>query len=154
MSYISLKSRDVRKLVDGQPSIIIKNGEIQDSVMNKIRYNMDDLMMQLRQKNIFDVGDVEFAILEIDGELSVFPKMQKQIVLKEDLIGSTMVKRMPVPLIVEGKVQDEGLKQINQNRFWLKKEVQKRGIKDLKEVYFASISSTGDLFIDKRDRKK
>lgn len=153
MSYLSMKSRKLRGLVDGEPSIIIKDGHIQDSTMKKIRYNLDDLMMQLRQKNIFDVADVEFAILETDGELSIFPKMGKQPVRQEDLgmHSSSFSFGIPVPLIIDGKVQDDGLAEINQTRFWLKREIQKRGVKDFKDIYFASISSSGDMFIDKKD---
>ena len=147
ISYISLKSRRVRRLVDGEPSIIIKKGQIQDAAMKKIRYNMDDLLMQLRQKNVFDVADVEFAILETDGELSVFPKMGKHSTKKD---GSSF-SFIPIPLIIDGKVQDEGLEEIKQTRFWLKAEIQKRGVKDFKDVYFASINSAGDLFLDKKD---
>lgn len=149
ISFISLKSRKFRKIVDGEPSIIIKNGQIQDSIMKKIRYNMDDLLMQLRQKSVFDVADVEFAVLETDGELSVFPKHP---VRQEDSIRHSSISwGIPVPLIIDGKVQDEGLEEINQNRFWLKRELKKHGVKEFKEVYFASISSSGDFFINKKD---
>lgn len=152
MSYFSLKSRRLRRLVDGEPSIIIKDGQIQDSTMKKIRYNLDDLMMQLRQKNVFDLADVEFAILETDGELSIFPKMGKQPAKQEDLgIRPSVSFGIPIPIIIDGKVQDDGLAEINQNRFWLKREIQKRGVKDFKDIYFASISSSGDMFIDKKD---
>lgn len=155
MSFLSLKSERFRKWVDGEPSILIKDGQIQDSTMKKLRYNLDDLMMQLRQKNIINIADVEFAILETDGELSVFPKMARQAVTKEDLsVQFTSRFSIPTPLIIDGKVQDDALEEINQNRFWLKGEIQKRGVKDFKDVYFASISSSGELFLDKKDPKR
>lgn len=154
ISFISLKSRKFRQLVDGEPSILIKNGQIQDATMKKIRYNMDDLLMQLRQNNVFNVADVEFAVLETDGELSVFPKRPVELYAKnnESRFRSTVSWGIPIPLIIDGKVQDDGLKEIQQTRFWLKREVQKRGVNDFKDIYFASISSSGDLFIDKKDR--
>ncbi|SFJ40988.1 Protein of unknown function [Thermoflavimicrobium dichotomicum] len=83
MSIVLLKSRKARQIVDGDPTIIIKNGKIQPEAMAKHRYNMDDLLMQLRDKNIANVADVEFAILETSGKLSVFPKEEKKPVTKD-----------------------------------------------------------------------
>lgn len=151
ISYLSLKNRRFRSLIDGEPSIIIKKGEIQDGTMKKMRYNIDDLMMQLRERNIFDVADVEFAILETDGQLSVLPKMGRIPIWQEEHGKFSFAMGLPIPLIIDGKVQDDGLMEINQTRFWLKREIQKYGVKDFKDVYFASISSNGDLFVDKKD---
>jgi uncharacterized membrane protein YcaP (DUF421 family) len=109
-------------------------------------------LLQLREKNVADVADVEFAILEPTGKLSVFPKEEKRPAFKEDVLASPLKPfRMPIPVIVEGKVLDEGLKQIGQTRFWLKKEIQQRGYKDFKEIYFASVNYEGKIFIDAKD---
>ncbi|MBA4495749.1 DUF421 domain-containing protein [Paenactinomyces guangxiensis] len=156
LAYISLKSRKVKSLVDGNPTVLIKNGKLQDSAMAKSRYTMDDLLMQLREKNIPDVADVEFAVLETSGKLSVFPKEEKRFIMKEDVHLTRPLKRfdMPVTLIVDGKVQDEALNKIGQNRFWLKNEIQKQGYKDFKEIYFASLNYEGKLYIDRKDSGK
>ncbi len=73
-AYFSLKSEMFRRLVDGSPTIIINNGKIDEKAMRKQRYNFDDLLIQLREKNIKNIADVEFAILEPSGKLSVFEK--------------------------------------------------------------------------------
>lgn len=151
MSYISLKSSKVRDLIEGTPSILIKNGEIQEKEMAKSRYNMADLLLQLREKNIEKVADVEFAILETSGKLSVVPKESEQPATKGDLgIQTRNNRQLPVPVIVDGKVQDEGLNVIGQTRFWLKNEVQKHGFKDFKEIFFAAYHSDGTLYIDRK----
>lgn len=152
-SFVSLKSTKMRRMFDGEPMMLIKNGQIQEGQMAKARYTLDDLLMQLREKNVPDVSDVEFAILETSGRLSVFLKEEKQTAQKEDVTKSSALKRftMPIPLIIEGKVQDDGLKKIGQNRFWLKNEIQKQGYKDFKEIYFASIDHNGKMFIDRKD---
>ncbi|MBA4548618.1 DUF421 domain-containing protein [Thermoactinomyces intermedius] len=149
ISYLSLKSKKIREWADGKPVVIVEKGKILDDQMAKARYNMDDLMVQLREKNIADVSDVEFAILETTGKLSVFPKEKKTC--EEGVHNSLRPFQMPVPLIIDGKVQDEGLRQIGKTRFWLKNEIQKQGYRDFKEIFYASVNSNGKLFIDRKD---
>lgn len=153
LSYLSLKYKKVRVLVDGEPTVLIKNGQIQDASMAKARYNLDDLLMQLRDKNILDVADVEFAILETSGKLSVFAKEKNQPLTKSDLPYELPLKPfdMPVPVIMDGKVQDDALHQLEQNRFWLKNQIQKQGYKDFKEIFYASVNKDGRLYIDRKD---
>jgi uncharacterized membrane protein YcaP (DUF421 family) len=145
ISYLSLKSRKLRQFLEGKPIMLIKNGKIQDAAMKKVRYNFDDLAMQLRDRDIHDFADVEYAILETSGKLSVIPKSKTN--------SSVGPYTLPIPLIIEGKVQEEGLKQLGQNRFWLKQELAKRGCKDFKQVYFASINANGEFYIDLVDKK-
>ncbi|WP_033099191.1 MULTISPECIES: DUF421 domain-containing protein [Thermoactinomyces] len=153
LSYLSLKSRKVRQLVDGKPLVLVKNGKILDAEMAKARYNIDDLLLQLREKNIADVSDVEFAILETTGRLSVFPREEKRPVMKEDVLPLLRPFQMPITLILDGKVQEQGLRQIGKTRFWLKNEIQKQGYRDFKEIYYASINYEGKLFIDGKDNQ-
>lgn len=161
-SYASLKNTKIRQFIDGKPSIIINNGNILEEEMRKHRYNIDDLMMQLREKNINNVADVEFAILETSGKLSVFKKEEKEYVKKEDFHSSVLLnqepihqftyKGLPVPVIIEGKVQESSLQKISKTKLWLKSELRKQGVKEFKDVYFASVDHRGRLFVDRRDR--
>jgi uncharacterized membrane protein YcaP (DUF421 family) len=154
LSYLMLKNKKLRYLFDGKPTVIIEHGKILDHVMAKSRYNMDDLLMQLREKNIADVSDVEFAILETSGKLSVFPKTEKTPATKEDVkSGRFKTFHPPVPVVLEGKVLEEGLQEINKNRFWLKKELRKHGYKDLADIFYVSVNHEGKLFIDAKDKK-
>ncbi len=161
MAFLSLKSRRMRTWIEGSPSVLIENGQIREQALRQNRINLDDLLIQLRQKNISHLADVEFAILEPTGELSVFPKREKQPVTKEEL-GVTAARPtvpvahdgLPLPLIMDGKVQEDNLARIGQNTFWLKKEIRKQGIREFKEVFFCSIDSQGRLYIDKKDKPK
>lgn len=151
LSYLSLKNTRLRHLVDGQPSILIRNGRIMEEEMARQRYTLDDLMTQLREKNIPNIADVEFAILETSGKLSVIPRasVEKRAESHDPNEKSGFRPFMlPVTLIVDGKVQEDGLNQIGQNRFWLKNQIQQYGYKDFKEVFFASIDHRGRLYID------
>ncbi|GAA5344794.1 DUF421 domain-containing protein [Planifilum fimeticola] len=153
LSYLSLKNRTIRHIVDGKPAMLIKNGRIQDKVMAKNRYNLDDLMAQLREKGIDNVADVEFAILETSGKLSVFPKEGKKPVSKEDLfpLQSTKPSQLPVFLIVEGRVLEEGLRRIGRDRLWLEQEVRRRGHRGVEEIFLATMDDRGRLHLDGRD---
>lgn len=154
LSIVLLKSRKARSYIDGNPAVIIKDGKILDSAMSKARYNLDDLLMQLREKNIPDVSDVEFAILETSGKLSVFPKTEKLPVEKGDILGlNEKLKpfKMPTPVIIEGKVQEKELKTLGLNHIWLKLELRKHGFKDFKDIYYASVDGNKRIFIDAQD---
>ncbi|WP_235828089.1 DUF421 domain-containing protein [Brevibacillus migulae] len=161
MSYLSMRSKKIRDVVDGSADLIIENGEIREEAMRRNRLNMDDLMVHLRQKNINNLADVEFAILEPTGQMSVFPKESKHAVTREDLhmdppkpVGPVTFQGLPIPLILDGKIRDDALGKIGQNKFWLKKEIRKHGIKDVKEISFCSIDNQGKLFIDRKDKPR
>jgi uncharacterized membrane protein YcaP (DUF421 family) len=134
-AFIGLKSRKFRELVDGEPSIIIKNGRIIEKEMKKQRYNFDDLLMQLRLKDIRNISDVEFAILEQTGKLSVFKKEQET--------------GYSIPIILEGKIQRDKLNELDLTEDWLLKEVKKKGFNDIKDISFCSYQN-GELYIDKQ----
>lgn len=153
LSFLSLKNRTIRHLVDGKPAVLIKDGRIQEREMARNRYNLDDLMAQLREKNINNVADVEFAILETSGKLSVFPKEEKKAVSKEDLFPPERIKpsKLPVYLIVEGRVLEEGLRRIGRSRRWLEQEVRCRGYRGVEEIFLATMDSRGHLHLDGRD---
>ncbi|WNR45877.1 DUF421 domain-containing protein [Paenibacillus roseipurpureus] len=151
IAYITLKSRAVRLLFDGKPSVLINKGMIDREEMKKHRYNLDDLMLQLRQNKIMNVADVEFAILEPSGKLSVVEKEVKETTnanLKPN--GAIRYEGLPLPLIMDGKVQDENLEKIGQTRFWLKNQLQDRGAKDFKEIFYCSIDHRGRMFLDRK----
>lgn len=139
MAFFSLKSRRFRQMVDGKPTLIIKNGKIDEKMMKKQRYNFDDLLMQLRTKDINNIADVEFAILETSGELSVFKKDNK----KKN--GS-----FTVPLIADGVILQENLKETDRSEIWLRRELRKRGHDQIDNISFCSFQD-GEFYIDYMD---
>ncbi|MDN3020188.1 DUF421 domain-containing protein [Paenibacillus sp. BSR1-1] len=143
MAIISLKSKRFRDLVDGKPSIIINRGKIDEVAMRKQRYNFDDLMTQLREKDIRSIADVEFAILESSGSLSVIEKLKNsnEIPKQGDIT---------IPLIIDGSIEEENLKRINKTNLWLRQELKKKGYRDVKKISFCSYEN-GKFFIDLQD---
>ena len=156
IAFITLKSRRLRLLFEGKPSPLISNGKLDREEMRKQRYSLDDLMLQLREKNVTNVADVEFAVLEPTGRLTLMTKDEYALTKKVD----PNVKKppefrfegLPVPLIMDGKVQKDGLEKIGQTRFWLKRELENRGVKDWKDVFLCTIDHRGRLFIDRNKK--
>ncbi|HEX3030959.1 MAG TPA: DUF421 domain-containing protein [Bacillota bacterium] len=153
LGYVSLVSRPARKLLEGEPTILVHNGKILEKNMGKLRYNLDDLLIQMRTKNAFNIGDVEFAILEPNGELSVLLKSQKRPVTPEDMQLSTNYEGVPTELVEDGQLILQNLAQLKLDQAWLLGELSKQGVHDLKEVEYASLDSSGNLYVDmKKDR--
>lgn len=151
-SYISLKSERARGLICGTPSVVIENGKIVEKELYRLRYNINDLLEQLRSKNIPNISDVEFAILETSGQLSVIPKSQKRPVIPEDMSLPTKYEGLPVTLIIDGYVFRKNLDKIGLNEDWLKSELQKFNVHSLKDVLFASLDTEGKLFFQVKSR--
>ncbi|MDH6673970.1 uncharacterized membrane protein YcaP (DUF421 family) [Paenibacillus sp. LBL] len=189
LAYIGLKNRKIRLFADGRPSVLVSRGKLHRKEMTKLRYNLDDLMQQLRGKDIDSLADVEFAILETSGQLTVIPKdadsssnssnssshssSSSETPSSANSSGSSSSKStskevdptvvdipyhkityegLPIPLILDGKVQDENLELIEKTRFWLKNEIQNHGAKDFKDIFLCSIDHKGRIYIDRKDR--
>lgn len=152
VSWLSLKSTTVRNVIAGTPSIVIKDGRIVESELRRLRYGIDDLMEQLRQKDVPNIHDVEVAILETNGSLSVIPKSQKRPVCPADLGISTSYEGLPIPLINDGRIDYRALTAAKLDLTWLKQELERRGIHDPKEVLYACLDSQGNLFVQEREK--
>ncbi|GAB6098785.1 DUF421 domain-containing protein [Halanaerocella petrolearia] len=151
--YLHLKSHLFRKYINSEPVVLIRNGKIIEENMKKTRYTINDLMMQLRKKNIFDIGDVEFAIVEIDGKVSVEPKSQKQPVTPQDLNLSTSYKGLTKDLIIDGEIMKENLHDAELNEKWLITELSNKGINDIKKVFYAGLDTTGNLYVSLKQQR-
>lgn len=145
LAILSLKSKRFRDLVDGKPTVIINNGKIDERAMKAQRYNFDDLLLQLREKDVGNIADVEFAILEPSGKLSIFQKNQSGQDGSQQEDGN-----LALPLIIDGEIQEENLKLINKSKKWLLEQLNKKGHKDPKAISFCSYQN-GKFFVDMID---
>jgi uncharacterized membrane protein YcaP (DUF421 family) len=146
LSFLTLKSKRARKLIIGSPSVLIENGKINQKELEKLRFNTDDLIEELRQKNYTKISDIEFAILETSGQLSVIPKSQNRSVTTQDLNIATNYEGLPLTLISDGKVNTYNLDKVNLDEKWLLNELFKLGIPSVSDVFFASLDTNGDLY--------
>ena len=140
MSYISLRSSKIRNVFDGKPSVMINHGVVNFKEMVKQRYNIDDLLTQLREKQIRTLEEVDYAVLETSGKLSVFKK-------KGEKFGN-----YPMPLILDGKIQENTLKHIDKSSNWINKILKKQNL-ILEDIFYAFYKND-ELYIIKQDEVK
>lgn len=150
VQQLSLKNRTLRKIFSDEPTVVVHNGKILEKNMARMRYNVDDLLMQLREKGAFNIADVEFAVAEPNGSLSVLLKSDRQPVTPRDLGLSTSYQGLPAELVVDGQVIKQNLVQNNLSEEWLYRELEKQGITSLQEVVLASLDTSGNLYVDRR----
>lgn len=149
MSYISLKSKKGRIILDAQPSILIKKGMIMKKEMNKERIHINDVMMMLREQSIFSLADVEYAVLETNGELSVMKKTPQQEATKTDVQAAVpKPKYLPTAFIMDGELLERNLLEFDFTEEWLMKELRKKGIESVDQVFLAQLQTDGTLWID------
>ena len=137
-SKISLKSKKLRDLLDGKPSVIISRGKVNFKEMKRLRYNLDDLLSQLRGEAINSIAEVDYAILETNGKLSIFKKADNP--------------PYPLPLIVNGEVEEDVLIEIYKSRHWLEKELENKHV--LLENIFYGFYQNDNLYIIEKDKIK
>lgn len=135
VSLISLKCTRVRNVFDGKVSVIIKKGKIRYNEMVKQRYNMDDLLTQLREKGVRTIEEVDYALLETSGNLSVFKK------------DSNYLGEFPMPVILDGELDDNTLLEINKSKYFITKLLKDRKI-EIKDIFYGFYRKQ-DLFIIK-----
>ncbi|KKK33089.1 membrane protein [Mesobacillus campisalis] len=134
----SLKSKRFREIIDGKPSIVINNGKIDEGEMRRQRYNFDDMLLQLREEGVGDIADVEYAILEPSGKMSVFKKSASE--------------KLSLPLILDGTINEENLILIGKTNDWLQGQLEKQGYSTVGEISYCSYKN-GKLFVDIKDEK-
>lgn len=153
VEFFSLKSTRIRVSLDGEPTIVIKKGEIMQNKLKKQRLNMDDLTMLLRTNNVFSICDVEYAILEPNGQLSILKKSDQQQITKKDMnITRKSSEIIPTEIIVDGKLVQKNLNEYGLTTSWLQNELSKAGISEVSEVFFAELQSDKNLYISKKKK--
>lgn len=140
IAKISLKSAETRNIIDGEPSVIINRGKVNFKEMLKQRYNLDDLLTQLRAQSIKSIEEVDYAILETSGRLSVFKKEEDKLRL------------YPLPVILDGKIQEDTLLQIKKDKAWLEKKLEEKNF--MIEDIFYGFYKNKELFLIKRENVK
>lgn len=154
ISFLSLKSQFARKILSGKPSIVVVKGKIIEKELRKQRFNIDDLIEQLRIKNVSNIEDVEYAILETGGQLSVILKTSKMPIIREDLSINAQYEGLPITLIIDGYLNQNNLSVAGLNENWLKEELKKNNINSVKNVLFAFVTADRKLKYQLKDKAK
>jgi len=148
MSFIALKSRPLRKIIAGEPVIVIQNGQILENNLRKMHYNIDELTAELRNKNIFDISELELAIIETNGKLSILKKPEKDHPTREDMSVPSISKGLAIEVIVDGQLIYTNLEKMGLDGKWLMNQLKLKGINSLNQVSLASVDKNHNLYID------
>ena len=152
ISIINLKSNKAREIICGKPRILIYRGKIDEEALKKERFSINELQEKLRSSDIMNLGDVEYAILETSGEVTVVQKPNKRNTIPEDFGIMPEYEGISYDLIVDGKVMKDNLQKIGKNDKWLRKEVQKFGSKP-EDILIATIDGKGQIFCQRKNKK-
>ncbi|NWQ41998.1 DUF421 domain-containing protein [Bacillus sp. EB106-08-02-XG196] len=149
---LALKSKSFRDIVEGRGTVFIKDGKVLEENLKKEKYTIDELSALLRQKDIFRVADVEFAVLEPRGNLSTLLKKENRPLTPKDLNMTMPNEKEPQTVIMDGSILDEALRSAGKSRGWLSTELEKLEL-TLDNVFIGQVDSYGELTVDIYDDK-
>ena len=151
ISFLNMKSIKAREILCGRPSILIYRGKIIEKELKKQRFTINELEERLRGNDVFNLGDVEFAILETSGQVTVIQKPEKRNIIPEDLNIIPDYEGIPYDLVVDGKVMTENLKELGKNYKWLEKQTEKFNIKP-EEALIVTLDAKGQIYCQKKEK--
>lgn len=150
ISFINMRSLVLRSIISGKPTILIYRGKIDEKSLKKEKITLNELQERLRQNGTFSLGDVEYAILETSGQLTVIQKPEKRTVIPEDLQITPEYEGLPYDLVLDGKVMSDNLKVLGKDYNWLKKQVEKFKMKP-EEALIVTYDGKGQIFCQKKE---
>ncbi|CUH97473.1 hypothetical protein P22_3604 [Propionispora sp. 2/2-37] len=153
LAILSLHSVWIRKMVDGEATVVVENGKILEDKLKQIRIPIEQLISELRTQGVFNITDVEFAMFEPGGKISIQKKSQKQPVTPGDLNISTKYDGLPTNLILDGIVLQDALHSLNLTKAWLEHQLSKQNIQDITEISLAQLDTKGNLYVDLKGDK-
>ncbi|OZU87337.1 DUF421 domain-containing protein [Virgibacillus indicus] len=153
IAFGAMKSTKFRKIVEGDPIILIRDGHVLENNLFKTKLTFDDLMMGLRNKNAFKLADVELAVLETSGKISVMKKTEFNPLTPKDIGLPVESEHTPSLIIIDGQILTKRLDYLGYTKEWLLGEVMKQGAKGVKDVFLAQIDSKGNVYVDLYNEK-
>ena len=153
LAWFSLHNVWIRKVVEGEATVVIENGKILEENLKKIRLTIDDLISELRLKDVFNIEEVEFALFEANGRLSVLKKAPLQPVTPKDLGLKTDYMGLPTDLVSDGILLVDALKSLGLSKAWLHHQLGRLNITDISEVSLAQLDTSGNLYVDLKGDK-
>lgn len=149
-----ISNRKIGKLITFEPTVVIQDGKFINKNLRKIKYSLDNVLQMLREKDVFDIDEVETAIIEASGSISVLKKPQKNPVTVEDMKILKTTSPISLPVIVEGTIYSNVLRDFNLDETWLKQQLTSQGVHDMKDVFFASINKDLKLHVSLKNEDK
>jgi len=150
ISFLNVKSIKAREIICGKPTILIYRGKIDEKALKKERFTINELEERLRGNNVYNLGDVEYAILETSGQVTVIQKPEKRNTIPEDFNIIPDYEGIPYDLVVDGKIMEKNLQAIGKNYQWLKKQVEKFNMKP-EEALIVTYDAKGQIFCQRKE---
>mgnify|MGYP001491001678 CR=1 FL=1 len=147
---ITQRYQKLRKPLEGEPEILIRNGQIDLMRLRRNNLDFDQLRMMLRAKDTFSVSEVAYAIYETNGSLSILKKPQFEVVTRRDINLNAQQIHMPQSIVEDGIVQLKGLRDLGKDEVWLYQQLHEKGFPDIKAVAYAEVNEEGELYVVSR----
>ncbi len=151
VANLKISNRKIGRLITFEPMVVIQDGKFINQNLKKNRYSIDNILDMLREKDVFDISDVETAIIEATGNLSVLKKPQKNPVTLEDMGIMKASSSIAFPIIMDGTIYSNVLKNFNLDDAWLHQQLSQQGVSDIRNVFFASLNSNLQLHVSSKD---
>ncbi|WP_202080370.1 DUF421 domain-containing protein [Caldalkalibacillus salinus] len=148
IDILSVKSFRSRKVLNSEPTILMKNGKVLEKGLNIARFNIDELLLNLRKKGVFYLDEVEYALLETDGTVSVLQKPQAQYARRQDVQVTGPARGLPEVFIIDGHILPSALEARGKDRQWVTQVLQQQGVQRLEDVIVAQVDALDQVYID------
>lgn len=152
MALFQLKSEKMRLLFNGKPSILIEKGTLNVKELKNEKFNLNDLMEELRMQGYYNLSDIEYAILETSGQLSIIPKTELAPITRADLKIKSPQDTLPITLVLDGKINSKNLIRANKNEDWLYQMLKKNSICSIKDILIALLDSKGKFYYQLKEK--
>lgn len=152
MSGATLKFRNLRRVVSGTAKVVIRDGRIEQGVLKELRFSIDDLMVALRGKDVFDISEVQFAVIETNGKISVYKKFDNRETTNQDLKINGTSKNPPMIVIEDGVLVEHGLREIEKEKSWVEEQIAKKHL-TINQVFLMTADKNGKVSIIEKNRR-
>ena len=151
ISILTMKSIRLRRFFMGTPTIIIQNGKILEKNLKKVKFDINDMLEEIRVQGYFDIQEIEFALMEANGEFSILPKSEYKPLTPKDMKIKTDKEGLCANVIIDGKIMKNNLKMCNKNEEWLIKQLKVMGYSDFDNILLATLDINGKINIYERN---
>lgn len=153
LAFLSIKSYSIRKIIEGSPTLLIKDGKVLEKNLLKSKLTYNDLMVGLREKDAFKLSEVELAVLETDGQISVMKKAEYEPLTPKDINMTVEEEKKPSLIIIDGSLMEKRLNYLGYSKEWILGEIMKKGANKIEDVFLAQIDTQGNVYVDLYDDK-
>ena len=151
VSYLTMKSIVMRRFFMGTPTVIIQNGKILEQNLKKVKFDINDMLEEIRSNGYFDLSQVEYALMEANGKLSILPKAENRPLTPKDMKLKVQNEGLCANVIIDSKIMHNNLKNINKDEKWLKQELKVKGYADLDKILLATVDLNNKITIYERN---